>query len=95
MNVLYQAVKDCINAQVRAFVMVQGGEVLPTTENKHLNLTLFGDDTDHEILALRVQEDNAVVCVESFADGEMHYDNLTDFSNEEMWRIVGLFLPKE
>ena len=94
MKTLYQAIKECINAQVCAFVMMQGGEVLPTAENKHLNLFLFGDNTDHEILALRYQEDNGIVCVESFADGDMHYDDLKEFSNEEMWQIIGLFLPK-
>lgn len=92
---LYQAIKESINAQVRAFVMMQGGEVLPTAKNTHLNLFLFGDNTDHEILALRYQEDNGIVCVESSADGDMHYDDLKDFSNEEMWQIIGLFLPRE
>ena len=95
MYTLYQAIKENINAQVREFIMVQGGEIFPTAEDKHLNLFLFGEDTNHEILSLRAQEDNGIVCVESIADGEMHYDNLTDFSNDEMWQIVGLFLPKE
>ena len=91
----YQVIKENINAQVRAYVMMQGGEILPTAEDKYIHLELFGEEVEHEILALRYQEDNGIVCVESSADGDMHYDDLKDFSNEEMLQIIGLFLPRE
>ena len=91
---LYQAIKESINAQVRAFVMMQGGEVLPTTKKNKLTLNLFGQQEEHEVLALRTT-DNGVVVVETINEGERYDDNLLHFSNEEMWQIIGLFLPRE
>ena len=95
MKTLYQAIKDCINSHVREYVMGKGGEVvLPKTEYARINLDFYGDEVDHELLALRVTEEGIVV-VESVVDGERQDDNFSHFSNEEMWQIATKFLPKE
>ena len=90
---LYASIKDSLATIVRGYILDNGGEIHPITDN-HLSLNYYGDKADHELLAMRVGE-SGIVIVESIVDGEREDDDYTHFSNEEMVQIMEIFVPNK
>lgn len=83
-------IKKAIHDAVRDYINARGGSITPTTDNPHIDLELYGEKVDHEVVAMETTY-GGVVMVLTKHEGENDIDEYTTFGNDEMVKIAELF----
>lgn len=83
-------IKKAIHDAVRDYIKEKGGSITPTTDNPHIDLELYGENVDHEVVRMELNVYGDVIVITNH-EGERDVDEYTTFGNDEMVKIAELF----
>lgn len=83
-------IKKAIHDAVKSIIVEEGGSITPTTDNPHVDLDLYGEVVDHEVVGMELNVYGDVIVI-TIHNGERDVDEYTTFGNDEMVKIAELF----